>query len=467
MKTKFWMYSVVILLSLIVGGCASGGGGSESTAAEAGEPPADGSTNEESAAEQDDNAQEAAEETASGETVEVRMLGTIKGEIGPQFEDAISTYNEAQDAYEIVIVPMDGSNPVEKMTTLYASGNAPNLMVMGQEYSQFQENLLDLTETEFSKHALPGTQDLVTVDGRIFGMPVTVEAFGLLYNDSILDEAVGGDFDPATINSRSTLQELMEQIAALESANAIHVSPMDWSLGAHLTNKMFTNQSPDAEERRQFMEDLKNGDVSLIDNEVFNGWLDTFDLLMAQNVNAGSPLSPDYDQGTLDLGNGDVGLWFMGNWAFPQLKEINSETDFGILPLPVSDDPDTYGNNQVSVGVPFYIVVDASQSSAAEQQGAIDFLNWLVMDPVGQDYYVNQFNFIPVFDTFDIRPQDALSNQILDYVSQEQTLEWMNSLYPPDGWPTMGASMQKYLDGRITREELAAEIEEYWASVEG
>lgn len=121
--------------------------------------------------------EEAAPAAAKAEKVQVTMLGTLKPEISKQVEAAIAAYNSSQDQYEIVVIPLD-SNPVEKMTTLYASGNAPTIMGMGQEFSQFQKNLLDLSDTEFSKHALPGTQDFVTVEGKVYGMPLTVEAFG-------------------------------------------------------------------------------------------------------------------------------------------------------------------------------------------------------------------------------------------------------------------------------------------------
>lgn len=403
------------------------------------------------------------EPKAPAEKVQVTMLGTLKPEISRQVEEAIASYNQSQDLYEVVVIPLD-TNPVEKMTTLYASGNAPTIMGMGQEFSQFQKNLLDLTDTEFSRHALPGTQDFVTVEGKIYGMPLTVEAFGLLYNKSVLDKAVGGNFEANSIQTRSDLKALMDKVVAAGDG-AIHISPMDWSLGAHLSNIMFTTQSTDRNERLQFMNDLKSGKVSLIENEAFNGWLDTFDVLKQYNVNVASPLSPTYDDGTLALASGKAGLWFMGNWAFPQLNEINKENEYGILPYPISDDSATYGNTQISVGVPFYMVVDASQSTKEQQQGAIDFLNWLVTDKVGQDYYTNQFKFIPVFDTIAAKPADAMSKQILSYLEEAHTLEWMNSLYPADGWPTMGISMQKYLSGNINREQLAKELEDYWKSV--
>lgn len=441
-----------LLLALTVIGCSGGTADTTPAPAVSDTAPPAATTQETTAAQ-------------SGEKVQVTILGTLKPEIAAQVEAAIATYNAAQDKYEVVSIPLD-TNPVEKMTTLYASGNAPTIMGMGQEFAQFQQNLLDLTDAEFSKHALPGTQDPVTVNGRVYGMPLTVEAFGLLYNKSVLDAAVGGGFDPNSMQTRSDLQALMDQINALDGKTALHLSPMDWSLGAHVTNLLFAPQSAERDERLQFMEDLKAGNVALMDNEVFTGWADTFDLLKEYNVNAASPLSADYDQGALALGSGEVGLWFMGNWAFPQLSEIGPDTEFGILPYPIGDDPTTYGNTQISIGVPFYMVIDASQSTPEEQQGAIDFLNWLVTDATGQDYYINQFKFIPVFDTFTTRPTDSMSQQILSYLENGRSLEWMNSLYPPDGWPTMGVSMQKYLTNTIDRAGLAEEFTDYWQGVD-
>lgn len=38
----------------------------------------------------------------------------------------------------------------------------------------------------------------------------------------------------------------------------------------------------------------------------------------------------------------------------------------------------------------------------------------------------------------------------------------MNAHYPPTAFPSMGASLQKYLADDIDRTELAKEIEDYW-----
>ena len=395
--------------------------------------------------------------------VKVTVLGTLKPEIAPEFLDAIKTYNASQGKYEVVSIPLD-TNPSEKMTALYASGNAPTIMGMSQEFPRFQKNLLDVTNADFNKRAFKGTRDFVTVGGKVYGMALTVEAFGLLYNKGVLDKATGSSFDPNSINTRSSLRNLLTKVAASGVAGS-HISPMDWSLGAHMTNKFFSSQSSNRNTRLKFIENLKAGQVNLLSNRVFTGWVETLDMLREFNQNKASPLAANYDDGALAIGTGKAGVWFMGNWANPNLLQINGKNEYGVLPFPISDTASSYGNKQISVGVPFYMVIDASQSTKEAQAGAIDFLNWFVFDKAGQDYYINKMKFIPVFDTFKTKPNDPMSRQILSYVEQGRTLEWMNSLYPPEAQVVMGAAIQKYLAGKSDRAGLAKEIEAFWKSV--
>ena len=395
--------------------------------------------------------------------VKVTVLGTLKPEIAPEFLDAIKTYNASQGKYEVVSIPLD-TNPSEKMTALYASGNAPTIMGMSQEFPRFQKNLLDVTNADFNKRAFKGTRDFVTVGGKVYGMALTVEAFGLLYNKGVLDKATGSNFDPNSINTRSSLRNLLTKVASSGAAGS-HISPMDWSLGAHMTNKFFSSQSSNRNTRLKFIENLKAGQVNLLSNRVFTGWVETLDMLREFNQNKASPLAANYDDGALAIGTGKAGVWFMGNWANPNLLQINAKNEYGVLPFPISDTASSYGNKQISVGVPFYMVIDASQSTKEAQAGAIDFLNWFVFDKAGQDYYINKMKFIPVFDTFKTKPNDPMSRQILSYVEQGRTLEWMNSLYPAEAQVVMGAAIQKYLAGKSDRAGLAKEIEAFWKSV--
>ena len=148
----------------------------------------------------------------------------------------------------------------------------------------------------------------------------------------------------------------MEQIDALDGTEAaVHVSPMDWSLGAHLLTPVYATQAEDAAGRRAFLDDLRSGAADFASNEQFNGWVDTVDAMLEFNQNADSPLDSDFDPAVSALANGEVGLWFMGNWAVPPLAEAAPDGTFGIMPLPISDDAGDFGNTQIPVGVPAYL----------------------------------------------------------------------------------------------------------------
>ncbi|MGX6971157.1 ABC transporter substrate-binding protein [Vagococcus bubulae] len=399
---------------------------------------------------------------SSGKTEISMLIG--KEEIANELDEAISKYNDSQDKYQVKVIPLAGQNSTEKITSLYASKNAPVLMNTGvyTELEQWKDKFLDLSDMELVTHIDKKYLEAGTVDGKVIGIPTTIEAFGFLYNQEVLDKASGGKFNPSSVKTRQDLKTLMANIEKQTEKSAVEISPMDWSLGAHYSNLLFTDQSENKDQRYAFMDQMMNGKENLMNNDVYNNWIDTFDLMKKNNMSQSSPLSSDYDAATMALANGEIGLWFMGNWAYPQLKEANPETKYGILPVPISDKVNAYGNDQISVGVPQTWAIDGEQSSKEEQDGAKDFINWLYETEEGQEYYVNKMGFIPINDNAKVEPNDELSKQILNYVKEDKTLEWMNAQYPPTAFPAMGASLQKYLSGEIDRKELAQELEDYW-----
>ena len=384
-----------------------------------------------------------------------------KPEVGKQFEQMLSDYTQATGV-KVTMIPLAGQDAYEKMTSLYASGNAPTIMMVGQEFGEFQDKFLDLSGTSFVQKASEGTVDFVTVDGKVYGTPVTVEAYGIIYNPAVVEPILGADFDPGAIRTQAELGDFFAKIAAA-GKSPFTLSPMDWSMGAHLSNTVFAGQSADRDQRHAFMQDLKAGSVDLMSNAVFNGWVDTLDLLVANNLHKDSPLSAVYEDGSLELATGDAASWFMGNWAYPEISAIDQQ-DYRFIPVPVSDSPDDYANGKIAVGVPSYWCVDKSVSSEAQQKAALDFLTWFLTTKEGQEYYVNQLNFIPAYADFEAQPSDAMSLQIAQLLESGDTLEWMNTYYPAGGFQAMGASMQKYVDGKIDRAGLAAEFEAYWKS---
>jgi raffinose/stachyose/melibiose transport system substrate-binding protein len=212
---------------------------------------------------------------------------------------------------------------------------------------------------------------------------------------------------------------------------------------------------------------LSNGTKKLSTDPVFQNYLATFELMKKYNQAAPNTTDPEYSLAAADLAAGKTAFWFMGNWAEPDLLKAAPNNNFGIIPLPISNNAKAYGNNSISVGIPGYFMVDSKQSTKAERDGAVDFLTWLYTTPAGQKRVAGPvedggMNFIPVYSGFKVAPKTNMAREISSYVTTGKTIEWINTYYPAGGQDLYGASGQKLMANVITGAEYAAELEAAW-----
>ncbi|KRE48596.1 ABC transporter substrate-binding protein [Paenibacillus sp. Soil522] len=405
------------------------------------------------------------ESSKEGSEVKITLLNS-KGEIQAQLEEAAKTFKEDNPGITLEIIPVPaGQSPFEKASALYASGNPATITMLDTgDVEKFKDRILDLSGEKWMADAVDRSTSLTTFDGKNYAFPLAIEGYGFIYNKAVVDQAVGGAFDPATINTTSALEDLFKKIEASGKAPLI-ISPMDWSLGAHYLPLAYAGQSADAAAVAKFVDDLKAGTVDLGSNPVFNGLIDTFDVMAKYNIDKASPLSGTYERGPEVLGKGEVGIWFQGNWAWPQISSFDTASgQYGFLPVPVSNNADDFGNTQISSAVSKRLVLDKEKNTAEQQAAAKKFLEWIVYSEKGQDFLVNKANIIPAFKNITLEAKDPLAKSISEYIAKVKTEDSMSTL-PADHWAKIGASMQKYLAGAADRATLTKEIEEYWKSV--
>ena len=153
---------------------------------------------------------------ALAEDVHITILNS-KGEIQAQLEEMAAYYSSITPGVtvEVIAAPV-GQSPFERAMALYASGNAPALTMLDPgDVLLFKDRAAALNNEKWVADVIDGSLDLVTAeDGRILGFPVTVEGYGFIYNKPVVEAALGGTFDPETINTRDALQKLFEAIEA-------------------------------------------------------------------------------------------------------------------------------------------------------------------------------------------------------------------------------------------------------------
>lgn len=374
-----------------------------------------------------------------------------KPEIQKQMEAIAEVYMNENPDVEIIVESITGQDPMAELSSRYNSGAAPDIYhLAGVEIAKWQEHLEPLSNEPWIDDAFEGTLETARIGDDIYGMPVTIEGFGFIYNKDVFNEA------GVKAEDIKTFEDLEAAMIAIENIGkpAISISALDWSLGAHFTNVAYANM----DDPYGFLNELKSGQATT-NNETFNAWLDVFDLMIEHN-NTDVFQSNKYDEPAAAIANGDVGMWFMGNWAIGPILEANPDANIGLMNVPINANKD--GNTKLSVGVPMYWVVDKSQTTEKEVEVAKDFLNWLITSEEGQKFIVEEAKMIPVFNNIDSQPSDPLSKDVLKYAQQNETLPWINLEYPTGGWTIKGDAMIKYADGKMTREELFNGFDKVW-----
>lgn len=420
---------------------------------------------------QEETVPETTNETETTETktdapateVKITMLNT-KGEIQEQLEDAAKAFMSENEGISLEVLPAgEGTSPFEKLSAMYSAGNAPTLaMIDPTDVPKFADKFKDMTDAKWVAEASSGTLDTSTEDGKVKAFPLTIEGFGYIYNKGVLDKA---GVDPATINTQEALEDAFKKVED-SGAKALAIAPLDWSLAGHFLSLGYSTQSKDWSEVLGLIDGLKAGTVNLADNAKFNGIMDTFEIMKKYNQEQADPLAVTYEKGPEMLGKSEVGFWFMGNWAWPLINDFDeAKSEYGFIPVPISNDPEEYGNKEIAVFVTKVIGLDETQNTAEQQEAGEKFLEWLVYSETGQDMVVNKASIIPAFKNNTLEPTDPLAKSVQEYLAEGRTIK--NDLpFPGDHWSKVGGYMQKNLAGKADRAETFNSIQEYWKTAQ-
>lgn len=410
--------------------------------------------------------QEGGQSSQAAKNVKLTFFNT-SAEVNTVFEDLFKKYHELNPNVTIELIPTPiGGAQIQKFQSLLASGNPATIANLDAgTILQYKDKFLDLEpeKAKYEELTKEGAVEGALLEGKFLGIPWSAQGYGLLYNKRVVEEVIGGPFDPSTIQTRDALEDLFKKIEAAGKA-PVMVHGADWSLGAHYLGLTYSLQSDNVDENRKFVDSLMDGSVTLADNPQFNGLIDTFDLLKKYNARKNDPLVADYNKDSADFAKGDAAFYFMGDWTWAVIGTLeNRDEEFGLIPVPISNNPEDFGNTQVAYSQPKLFAIDDSGSSAEQQEAAKAFLEWLVTSQEGQEAIVSQMGLALPYKDVKVTSTNVISNAVEQYVDQGKVINiGVINYLPQDYWSMTGASMQKYLSDIIDRNALAGEVQAYW-----
>lgn len=406
---------------------------------------------------------------SSEKEIELTFFNT-SAEVNNQFSELFDVYHQSHPNVTITLIPTPiGGQQIQQFQSLLASKNPATLanLDIGTIYL-YKNKFMDLTSEKdyFENIAQQGAVDSALLDGRLIGIPYTVQGYGLLYNKRVVDTALGTTFDPSSIRTRNDLESLFEKLSRA-GVPPVMVHGANWSVGAHYLTLAYALQSPDVTKDVQFVTDMENGKVDLGKNTLYRGLLDTFDLLKKYNYRKNDPLVADYAKDCLDFASGKVAFFFMGDWVWSQIGNLEGiDREYGIIPVPVSNNPDDYGNSRIPVSEPKLFAIDNSGSTPEQQAAAVDFIKWLLTSAEGQTALVSKMGFNMPYKGVTVKSDNVLSDAVSKYIQSGKTINIGVMTYlPADYYTATGDSMLKYLAGKTDRPSLTNEILSYWKSV--
>ncbi len=403
---------------------------------------------------------------AAEEEVTISLYTTVPGH-DSEFEQMCADFMEAYPNITVNYIAYDSSEK-QKWMTLYASGEAPTVSLMdSNDILENIENMLayDLEGDDawIAEQVDEGTLEVFSdSEGNVYGVPNSVQSMGIIYNKTTIEEATGEEFDPSTIKSSADLEALCEKISAA-GISPIMFTGVDWSLGSHYLSQVFTGIRGDAEAQEAFIESLKDGSVSLKDDEIWNSVMDTFDIIAAYNYNSADPLVGNTELDAQAMANGEVAMWFMGDWGWSYLTDIAEEGDeYGIMPVPLTASEDDEINQLLGAFPAKGYCIDASQSTEAEQEAGKLLIEYMTIERA-QDMS-DMLEIALPFQNVDVTVESPLANMTQEYVAAGQTTSTyaFSVLFPSDFWSENGAVMQQYLVGQMDRDAAADAIQAYW-----
>lgn len=361
-----------------------------------------------------------------------------------------------------------GDDQLQKWMSLYASNEGPTVSYMDPiNIYENQERMLDLTGNELLDNINKDALSTYTFDGKVYGVPGTAAGIGIIYNQELCDKAVGGTFDPATIKSRSDLEDLFNKIEQNTDASGTMFTGVNWSLGSHYLGLSYGAEVGDVSAREKKVADLKAGTTSLVDDPVFNGYMDTFDLMAAHNYNKEDPLVGNINMDAQALVDGKAATWFMGDWAWTYLAPIIQDGQtFGLMPVPANDDANDPVNQTLATSFAKGMCIDISQNTEEQQQAGIKFIKYLTSDDYAEEQLAKVNGQALPYLNYKGTIDSPLGQSTAKYISSGMNYDFYGTpnLLPSDFWDANGATMCQYLAGDISREDAAKAMDSYWQS---
>ena len=414
---------------------------------------------------------EAPAEEASAEGGKVYYLN-FKPEVEEAWNEIAADYT-AETGVEVKVVTAASGTYEEVLKSEIANTDAPTLFQINGPigYNSWKDYCMDLTDTDLYKNLSDKSLAVTGADGGVYGVPYTVESYGIIYNDAIMQAYFAMDGAVVTsvdeINNFDTLKAVVEDMQAKKDDLGIKgvfactslLPGEDWRWQTHLANIPVYYEYKD-----KGVSDLAEIDFTYSDN-----YKNIFDLYINNSTCAPTLLgSKSVTDSMAEFALGECAMVQNGNWGWGQINGVDgnvvAETDVKFMPIYIGVKGEE--NQGLCTGTENFWCVN-SQASDADKKATLDFVNWMISSEKGKDYMVNTLGNAAPFLTFgdDEKPQDPLAKEMFRFMENGKTsVSWNFTTFPSQAFKDdFGAALLEYANGNYTWDQVKDTVITRWA----
>ena len=412
--------------------------------------------------------------TESTETAEAGSVYYLnfKPEVEEVWNEVAAAYT-AETGVEVKVVTAASGTYEQVLKSEIAKEEAPTLFQINGPvgYASWKDYCVDLSGTEFYNALSDKSLAVTGEDGGVYGVPYTIEGYGIIYNEAIMEKyfATAGAVVTSVdeINNYATLKAVVEDMTAKKAELGIEgvfastslLPGEDWRWQTHTANLPIYYEYQD-----KGVSDLAEIEFTYSDN-----MKNIMDLYLNNSCVAPALTgSKTVTDSMAEFALGKVAMVQNGNWAWGQINGVEGNTvaeeDVKFMPIYTGvAGEETQG---LCIGTENFFAIN-SQASEADQKAAIDFVNWLVTSETGKDAMVNKLGNTAPFTTFtdDEKPTDPLAKSMLASMESGKTaVAWAFTTFPSQTFKdNYGAALLEYANGNMTWDDVKALVIEEWA----
>mgnify|MGYP000861391071 FL=1 len=379
----------------------------------------------------------------------------------PEAEEALKTIASAykdKTGVEVKIVTAASGTYQQTLQTEVAKSNPPTIFNINGPVGlvTWKDYALDLSGTEFVKALTDTSMALTDESGVVYGSPLGIEGYGLIYNAAILNKYFALEGAKATsvdeIKGFAKLKEVVEDMQARKADLGIEgafactslASGEDWRWQTHLANYPVFYEFRD-----KGVTDAKEVDLTYSDN-----YKQIFDLYLNNSTVAPSAAAAKTVTDSMaDFALGKCAFVQNGNWAWSQISEVEGNTvaegDIHFMPIYIGVNGEE--KSGIALGTENYLAVN-SQVSETAQKASIDFLTWLLTGEGAKMLVDNSVVSVSPYPAFsELTPADPLGKETAQFLANKELypINWVFQTFPSQEFKNqLGSHLAQYASGQ-------------------